>query len=106
MSEAVDAAVYTVRAPVSAAVPPRFSRLRLRFSTPVTVGRHRSPPNHRATDAGVHARRVTRCRCLHHKSCRAAVHVPVSPRHAFPDRLPCAGEVAAVGHACRATAAR
>jgi hypothetical protein len=30
VSEAVDAAVYTVHAPVSAAVPPRFSRLRPR----------------------------------------------------------------------------
>jgi hypothetical protein len=28
------------------------------------------------------------------------------PHHAFPGRLPCAGEVAAIGQACRATAAR
>jgi hypothetical protein len=65
---------------------------------------HRSPPV--AADAGVHARHVTRRRRLHHESCHAAVHAPVSPRHAFPGRLPCPGEVTAVGQACRATAAR
>jgi hypothetical protein len=39
-----------------------------------------------------------------HELGRAAVHAPVRPRCAFPGRLPCAGEVAAVARACHATA--
>jgi hypothetical protein len=69
---------------------------------------HRSPPV--TTESSCHPtpastpRRVTRCHPLHHKSCRAAVHAPLSPRHAFPGRLPCVGEVTATRQACRATA--
>jgi hypothetical protein len=50
VSERVDAAVYTVHAPVSAPAPPRFSRLpsTLILSTLILVGRRRSPPNRRA----------------------------------------------------------
>jgi hypothetical protein len=48
-------------------------------------------------------RHVTRRRPLRHESCRAAVHAPVSPRHAFPGRLSCVGEVAAAGQVCHAT---
>jgi hypothetical protein len=54
VSKRVDAAVYTVRAPVSAPAPPRFSRLpsALILSTLVLVGRRRTvvPP-----DTGIHA---------------------------------------------------
>jgi hypothetical protein len=50
-------------------------------------------------------RRVTRRHPLRHELCRAAVHAPVSPRHAFPVRLPCAGEVA-TSRACCAAARR
>jgi hypothetical protein len=43
-------------------------------------------------------RRATRRRRLHPR-----VHVPVRPRHAFPGRLPCVGEVTAVVQGCCAT---
>jgi hypothetical protein len=68
----------------------------------------RSPPNRRAARrAGVHA-------SLCHptpsstptSSCRAAVHAPVRPRHAFSGRLSCAGEVTTTVQACRATPRR
>jgi hypothetical protein len=74
MSEAVDAAVYTVRAPVTTVLP----------TSTLAV----SP------DAAVYA-------VVPRRRPRAG-----EPRHAFPDRLPCAGEVTAVGQACRATVAR
>jgi hypothetical protein len=84
---------------VSAPAPPRFSCLpsALILSTLVLVGRRRSPPCY-PTPAST-PRRVTRCRRLRHESCCTAAHVPVIPRHAFPDRLPCAGEVTAVAQA-------
>jgi hypothetical protein len=50
VSERADAAIYTVRAPVSAPAPLHFSRLpsALILSTLVLVGHCRSPPNRRA----------------------------------------------------------
>jgi hypothetical protein len=37
-----------------------------------------------------------------HELGRATIHAPVRPHRAFPGRLPCAGEVTAAAHACRA----
>jgi hypothetical protein len=75
--ERADVAVYTVRAPVSAPAPPRFSRLpsALILSTLVLVGRRRTavPP-----DAGVHA-----------SSCHS---MPPSTPRVVPRRRPRAGE--------------
>jgi hypothetical protein len=85
-----DAAVYPVRAPVS--MPRRHVLAPLGRANPL----HRRP------------RRLLLCHptppSTSMSSCRAAVHAPVRPRHAFPGRLPSAGEVAAAVQACRATA--
>jgi hypothetical protein len=74
MSEAVDAAVYTVRAPVATVLPTSTLPVSPDAAVYVVVPRRRPRTG--------------------------------EPRHAFLDRLPCAGEVTAVGQACRATVAR
>jgi hypothetical protein len=101
--ERADAVVYPFRAQHRAAA---FSRLpaTLTLSTVVLVGHRRTvvPP-----DAGVHA---SPCHPMPSftptSSCRATIHAPVRPHHAFPGRLPCAGEVAGRPSWARPWAAR
>jgi hypothetical protein len=68
----------------------------LKSSTPPSTSSvRRSPPCRRRPRSSCHPTPPST------PSCHAG-----EPRHAFPSRLPCAGEFTAVGQACRATSAR
>jgi hypothetical protein len=101
MSERAAAAVYPVRAPVSA--PRRRILAPSGRANPLHRRPRRSPPNRRAA-----RRRHPRLTVPPHATVYAHELMPRrrlragEARHVFPGRLPCAGEVTAAVQACRA----
>jgi hypothetical protein len=92
VSERADAVVYPVLRAGDYSAPPRLAPPG--HANPLHRHPRRSLPNRRAA-----RRRRPRLAVPPN-----AVHASVSPRRAFPGRLPCAGEVTAAAQACRATA--